>query len=145
MRCKNCGKQTRLADLKGDVCGQCLTTEGEFVKEEEHIKILITTETNPDLKIEERINIITSECVIGLNIFKDFFSGIRDVIGGRNKGFQNALKNAKDIVLQDLRKQAFETGANAVIAVDLKYSEISGGGKSMLFVVATGTSVKIAE
>lgn len=106
-------------------------------------KIILTTETNLNLKIENRLGILSAECVIGMNIFKDIFSGIRDVIGGRNKTFQNTLKEAKENVLTELRQQAFDIGANAVIAIDLDYSEISGGGKSMLFVVATGTAVII--
>jgi len=41
-----------------------------------------------------------------------------------------------------LRKEAFSLGANAVIGIDLDYSEISGGGKSgMLFIVISGTAV----
>lgn len=104
-------------------------------------KILLTTETNLNLKIEKRLGILSAECVIGMNIFSDFFSGIRDIIGGRSGTFQKALKEAKENVLTELKQQAVDLNANAVIAIDLDYSEISGGGKSMLFVVATGTAV----
>lgn len=106
-------------------------------------KIILTTETYLDIKIEKRLGILSAECVIGMNILTDFFSSIRDVVGGRSKSFQNALKEAKENVLLELKQQAVDLDANAVIAIDLNYSEISGGGKSMLFVVATGTAVII--
>jgi uncharacterized protein YbjQ (UPF0145 family) len=104
----------------------------------------LTTETTVDLKIAERIEIITAECVFGMNLFRDFFSGVRDIVGGRNKSTQKALRDARRTVLDELKKEAVSVNANAVIAVRLDYSEISGGGKSMLFVVASGTAVRVS-
>ena len=106
-------------------------------------KIILTTESQTNFKIEKRINIITAECVFGMNIFKDFFAGVRDVVGGRSESIQKTLKESKEIVLAELKKEAYEIGANAVVGIDLDYSEFSGGGKSMLFIVASGTAVRI--
>ena len=78
-----------------------------------------------------------------MNIFKDLFAAFSDFFGGRSNVTQNLLKDARDNVLLELRKEAYERGADAVIAVDLDYSEFSGGGKSMLFIVASGTAIKI--
>ena len=106
-------------------------------------EIMLTTETAPNIEIEKRIEIITAECVFGMNIFKDVFAGVRDVVGGRSKVTQDILRDSRKTVLNELRKEAYAVGANAVVAVDLDYSEFSGGGKSMLFVVASGTAVKV--
>lgn len=87
--------------------------------------------------------IITSECVYGMNIFKDILAKFSDVVGGRSNASQEILKDLKKTCLKELRYEAALLGANAVIAVDLDYSEFSGGGKSMLFLVASGTAVTI--
>jgi surface protein len=106
-------------------------------------KVILTTESQTNFKIEKRINIITAECVFGMNIFKDFFASVRDVVGGRSESIQKTLRESKEIVLTELKKEAYEIGANAVVGIDLDYSEFSGGGKSMLFIVASGTAVRI--
>ncbi|WP_434612121.1 YbjQ family protein [Tabrizicola sp. M-4] len=106
--------------------------------------VMLTTETHaPDLRIAERLGIVTAECAFGMNLFKDIFAVGRDIFGGRAASIQNALKDARNTALDELRLEASKLGANAVIAVDLDYSEISGGGKSMLFLVATGTAVRL--
>ena len=107
-------------------------------------QILVTTETAPSFNIIKRVDVITAECVYGMNIFKDIFASFTDVFGGRSNSIQNTLRDARKTALAELRKEAALVGANAVIAVDLDYSEISGGGKSgMLFIVASGTAVVI--
>lgn len=104
--------------------------------------VLLTTETQPNLKIIKRLDVITAECAYGMNVFKDIFASFSDTFGGRSNSIQNTLRDARKVVLDELRKEALSIGANAVIAVDLDYSEISGGGKSgMLFLVASGTAV----
>lgn len=95
--------------------------------------------------VVETLSIVSGECVFGLHLFKDLFASIRDITGGRSRGFQEALREAKEECISDLKRQAWALEADAVIAVDLDYSEISGGGKSMLFVVATGTAVKLSS
>ncbi|WP_220222559.1 YbjQ family protein [Polaribacter sp. WD7] len=107
--------------------------------------IMLTTETHLNLKIEKRINIVSAECAFGMNIFKDLFTGVRDIVGGRSETLQKTLKESKETVLAELKKEAYEIGANAVIGIDLDYSEFTGGGKSMLFMVASGTAVLINE
>ena len=108
--------------------------------------IILTTEHNPqDLLVEKRIEIITAECVLGMNIFRDFFAGIRDIVGGRSAASQKVLKDARKRCLRELKIEAYAVGADAVIGVDLDYSEFSGGRKSMLFLVASGTAVKLKK
>lgn len=107
--------------------------------------IVLTTETMlPDAGRIERLEIITAECVFGMNLFRDFFAGIRDVFGGRSVASQKVLRDSRKVCLTELRREALMVGANTVIGVDLDYSEISGDGKSMLLVVASGTAARVA-
>ena len=108
------------------------------------IEIILTTGFNvANRNIEIELEIISAECVYGLHLFKDIFAGIRDVFGGRSRALQDALRDARRTVLTELRREALTINANAVIGVDLDYQEISGGGKNMLMLVASGTAVKL--
>ena len=108
--------------------------------------MLLTTETALfDIKILQRIDIISAETVFGVNMFRDMFASIRNVVGGRSGAMQKVRLDARNTCLLELRREALMVGANAIIGVDLDYSEISGGGKTMLMLVANGTAVKIEE
>lgn len=85
--------------------------------------------------------IVSGETIIGANIFKDFFAGIRDIIGGRSGSYEKVLREAKDIALKEMSEQAERMGANAVIAIDLDYESVGDTG-SMLMVTASGTAVR---
>ena len=103
--------------------------------------VILTTESVlTGYEVSERIEIITAECVFGMNMFRDMFAGVRDVFGGRSSAAQKVLRESRRVCLTELRREALITGANAVIGVDLAYNEISGDGKSMLFLVASGTA-----
>jgi uncharacterized protein YbjQ (UPF0145 family) len=106
--------------------------------------LIVTTEsTLPEYRVSQRLDVITAECVFGMNIFRDMFAGIRDVFGGRSASTQKVLRDARRTCLNELRREALMLGADAVIGVDLDYSEFSGNDKSMLFMVASGTAVKL--
>lgn len=106
--------------------------------------IIVTTETvMQGYNVVNRFDLISSECVFGMNIFQDFFAEIRDIWGGRSAASQKVLREARHVCLMELRREALILGANAVIGVSLDYSEMSGKGKSMLFLVATGTAVEV--
>lgn len=94
-------------------------------------------------EIDFEIDVISSEAAYGMNIIRDITSGIRDIVGGRSGGTQKVLRGCREAALTELKQQAKEIGADAVVGIDLDFSEFSGGGKSMLFVVATGTAVKL--
>jgi len=104
--------------------------------------ILLTTETAPNLPITERIEIVTAECAFGMNIFKDLFAGVRDVIGGRSEAVQKTMRDARRTALYELKREAHAVGANAVVGVDLDYVELSAAG-SMVMLVASGTAVRL--
>ncbi len=106
--------------------------------------VMLTTESHPDLKITKRVEIVTAECAFGMNIFKDLFAGVRDIVGGRSQAVQQTMRDARRTALYELKKEAFEVGANAVVGVDLDYVELSAAG-SMVMLVASGTAVVIEE
>ena len=106
--------------------------------------LMLTTETVPNLNITKRIEIVTAECAFGMNIFKDLFAGVRDIVGGRSEALQKTMRDSRKTVLYELKKEAYEVGANAVVGVDLDYVELSSAG-SMVMLVASGTAVIIEE
>jgi len=91
--------------------------------------------------IKEYIGIVTGETIIGANIFKDFFAGIRDIVGGRSGSYESVLREAKDIALKEMKEEAQRLGASAVIGIDLDYETVGAKG-GMLMVTASGTAVK---
>jgi len=117
-----------------------------FILNEAIQKIKITTTHHlPNREIEEILDVITSECVFGMNIFRDFFAGMTDFFGGRSEASQKILRDARNTCLYELKKEAHEMGGDGIIGIDLDYSEISGKGKGMLFLVASGTVVKFKK
>lgn len=104
---------------------------------------LTTAHALDGYRVTKTLEVITAECVFGMNFLRDFFSSITDFFGGRSGATQKVLKDARKTCLEELRKEAEELGANAVIGVRLDYSEFSGGGRSMLFLVASGTAVVV--
>ena len=103
--------------------------------------LLTTTNTLEGKRIVTYYGIVSVETIIGANIFKDFFAGIRDIIGGRSGSYEKVLREAKDIALKEMSEQAERMGANAVIAIDLDYESVGDTG-SMLMVTASGTAVR---
>ena len=104
--------------------------------------ILTTAYVVSNREIDHEIEVITSECVYGMNVFRDFFAGARNFFGGRSDATQKVLNDLRETCLYELKALAYNKGADAVIAIDLDYSEFSGG---MLFLVASGTAVKLKE
>ncbi|MDO9138447.1 MAG: heavy metal-binding domain-containing protein [Lutibacter sp.] len=104
--------------------------------------ILTTTNTIETHQIKEYLGIVTGETIIGANIFKDFFAGIRDIVGGRSASYEGVLREAKDTAIKEMQEQAQRLGANAVIGIDLDYETVGANG-GMLMVTASGTAVKI--
>lgn len=104
-------------------------------------RMLVTTTPSIEGKrIVKYIGMVNGEAIIGANIVKDFFAGIRDVVGGRAGTYEQGLREAKSIAVKEMIEQAQRLGGNAVIAVDLDYEAIGGNG-SMLMVSANGTAV----
>ena len=105
--------------------------------------IVTTTPTIEGRKIEAYLGVVAGEAIVGANIFKDLFAGIRDIVGGRSAAYENELRRAREVALQELADNRHALGANAVVGVDLDY-EVVGSGGSMLMVTASGTAVKLS-
>ena len=104
--------------------------------------LIVTTDVIEGRKITKHIGLVSGEAILGANIFRDFFAGIRDIVGGRSAAYEQELRKAKDIALNEMSEQARALGANAVVAVDLDYETISvGNGGGMLMVSASWTAV----
>ncbi len=102
--------------------------------------LLTTTNTIEGKDITKYFGIVSGETIIGANVFKDLFAGIRDIVGGRANAYEGVLREAKETALKEMSEQAARMGANAVIAVDLDYETVGASG-NMLMVTAAGTAV----
>lgn len=104
--------------------------------------IVTTTSTLQNREILDYKGLVTGEAILGANIFKDLFAGIRDIVGGRSGAYEAELAKARTIALEEMQQNAARLGANAVIGVDLDYETVGQNG-SMLMVTATGTAVVV--
>src|SRR5688500_13214729 len=105
---------------------------------------MITT-TTPDIQgrtIQQYLGVVSAEVIIGANVFKDIFAGLRDIFGGRSGTYERVLEEARNNALAELVTKAERMGGNAVVGIDLDFETIGSGG-SMLMVVASGTAVRI--
>ncbi len=104
--------------------------------------IVTTTNAVEGQPVQQYFGIVTGEAILGANIFRDFFAGIRDIVGGRSAAYEEELRKAKQIALDEMAQQARDLGANAIVSVDLDYETITvGQGGGMLMVSASGTAV----
>lgn len=102
--------------------------------------ILTTTPSLEGYPIKNYIGVVTGETIIGANIVKDFFAGIRDIVGGRSGAYEDVLREAKDTAMAEMQQRAQQMGANAIVGIDLDYETV-GQGNSMLMVTCSGTAV----
>lgn len=104
--------------------------------------LVTTTPTIDGRRITKYFGIVTGEAILGANVFKDVFAGIRDIVGGRSATYEAELQRARDIALGELESRAQQLGANAIVGVDLDY-EVLGANNGMLMVSASGTAVLV--
>jgi uncharacterized protein YbjQ (UPF0145 family) len=104
--------------------------------------IITTTDQVEGRRVIDYLGVVTGEAIIGVNVFRDFFAGIRDIVGGRSGGYQNALKEAREHAMADMQDAAKRLGADAVVGIDLDY-EVLGKENGMLMVSINGTAVRL--
>jgi uncharacterized protein YbjQ (UPF0145 family) len=104
--------------------------------------IATTTPSIEGKRIVTYHGIVTGEAILGANIFKDFFAGIRDIVGGRSAAYEGELRKARQIALDEASQAAVDLGANAVVGIDIDYETVGSGG-SMLMVTVSGTAVTV--
>lgn len=102
--------------------------------------ILSTTNSIEGKKVTKYLGLVSGDAILGANIFRDFFASVRDIVGGRSASYEKELRKAKDIALGEMREQAKNLGANAIVGIDIDYETI-GANSSMLMVSANGTAV----
>ena len=104
--------------------------------------MLLTTTSTIEGRQIQYLGVVSGEAILGANIFKDFFAGIRDIVGGRSAAYEGELRKAKEIAMREMEQQATQLGGNAVIGIDLDYETIQiGNGGGMMMVSASGTAV----
>lgn len=104
--------------------------------------IVTTTNVIDGQPVQQYLGIVCGEAILGANIMKDLFAGIRDIVGGRSAAYERELASAREIALREMEEQARSLGANAIIGMDLDYETVGSGG-AMLMVSASGTAVRI--
>ncbi len=103
---------------------------------------ITTTPSIEGRKITRYCGVVAGEAILGANLFKDMFAGIRDLVGGRSATYEKELQRAREIALEELAERSSALGANAIVGVDLDY-EVLGQQNGMLMVSASGTAVVV--
>lgn len=104
--------------------------------------LVTTTPTIEGKPIKQYVGLVTGEAILGANLFKDLFAGIRDIVGGRSGAYERELRRAQEIAISEMQQMAQARGANAIVGVDLDYETVGQGG-SMLMVTVSGTAVVV--
>ena len=105
--------------------------------------IVTTTPTVPNRDSSEALGVVAGEAILGVNVFRDLFAGIRDILGGRSGGYQKALREAREHATADMVEEAKGLGADAVVGVDIDYEAIDTERGAMLMVSCNGTAVRL--
>jgi uncharacterized protein YbjQ (UPF0145 family) len=135
-----------LRQLYQDAAGSAATSMAAAQQDRRIAAVLLTTASSLEgYRITRTIDVVSAECAFGINVLRDLFAAVSDFFGGRSESTQKVLRDARITCLRELRREAVAVGANAVIGVRLDYSEFTGHGKSMLFLVATATAVDVTE
>jgi uncharacterized protein YbjQ (UPF0145 family) len=116
---------------------------GWFSKTDEGFFLATVVPGGEGARIAKFLGLVNGEAIIGANLFRDMFSSVRDVVGGRAGGYERALSGARDAALQDMVAAAREMGADGVVGIDFDY-EVLGETNGMMMVAVSGTAVKMA-
>lgn len=96
------------------------------------------------LDVYEYLGLVNGEAILGANIFRDLFAGIRDIVGGRAGSYEKELRRAREIAIGEMQDQARRLGANGILGIDIDYETIAiQDGGSMLMVTCSGTAVRV--
>lgn len=156
--CKACGEVFNTNSMVDGYCENCIASKQdesfrienqkqEEIKQNEKVvdSIIITTENIIDFAIESRITIVSAQCIFGINILKDMFSFVRDIVGGRVNSLENGLDEATQKILIELKQKAYILGGDAVIGVKIEHTYNNANSGSILSVFGTGTVVKLKK
>ncbi|ERL05943.1 MULTISPECIES: putative heavy metal-binding protein [unclassified Leptotrichia] len=104
--------------------------------------IITTTNEIQDKKVMEYKGIVFGEVISGINMFKDMGASLRNIFGGRSKGYEDELLAARENALEEMKTRAANLGSNAIIGVKMDY-EVLGADNGMLMVTCSGTAVVV--
>lgn len=104
--------------------------------------LILNTPTIEGKKIIEYYGLVNGEALIGANVYKDLFSGVRDVVGGRTSAYEEELKNARDIALKSMAEKAEKLNANAILGTQISYHNLGGTMGNTIMVAVFGTAAK---
>jgi uncharacterized protein YbjQ (UPF0145 family) len=107
--------------------------------------LLTTTATLEGKRITKYHGLVSSEVILGANLFKDMLAGIRDMVGGRSGAYEKELRKAKELALEEMKTAAQRFGANAIVGIHLEYEQIGPGRGGMLMVAVSGTAVNYSD
>ena len=124
-----------------------LRAADESVEPSKSLNFLFSTTHSIEGKgVPEVLGVVAADCAYGMNVFRDIFASVRDFVGGRSKATEKVLRDAKDVVKQEMAEQAVEMGAEAIVGLAFDVTEMGGGLKAgMLLVSGTGTAVKFVR
>ena len=117
---------------------------GWFSKADEGFFLTTVVPNGEGAKVAQFLGVVNGEAIIGANIFRDLFSSVRDVVGGRAGGYERALSGARDAAIKDMITSAKEMGADGIVGIDFDY-EVLGEANGMMMVAVSGTAVKMGE
>lgn len=121
--CRKCKRPRPRAPLTGGCCaGRGISGTPEI----------------PGRRVVKSLGIVTSTAILGMGMFRDIAAGVRDIVGGRSRAYENELNAGVEEVLREAQEKADGLGANALVGVHLDYEAI---GNSMLMISAQGTAV----
>ncbi len=104
--------------------------------------IMTTTALVEGRPVRQYLGVVAGETILGANIFRDLFAGVRDIVGGRSNSYETVLREARETAMKEMAEAAARLGGDAVIGIDIDYETVGQGG-SMLMVAASGTAVKL--
>jgi uncharacterized protein YbjQ (UPF0145 family) len=116
---------------------------GWFSKADDGFFLATIVPNGEGARVDKVLGVVNGEAIIGANIFRDMFSSVRDVVGGRAGGYERALSGARDAALDDMKAAARELGADGIVGIDFDY-EVLGENNGMMMVAVSGTAVKMA-
>jgi uncharacterized protein YbjQ (UPF0145 family) len=105
--------------------------------------VITTTPSIQGCEIRSYLGVISSHVVAATNIFSDILASLSDIFGGRSFTYQKQISAIHQEAIEILKEKAVTLGANCIIGYSIDHDEISGGGKSMFMVTATGTAVYV--
>lgn len=119
--------------------GQAPGMEGE--KE----MIVTTTPAIEGKQIEEYLGVVCGEVISGIDFVRDFAASLTNFLGGRSKGYEEEVAQARENAMQEMQQRAGNLGADAIVGVDIDFEVIGGDQSNMLMVTVSGTAVRLRD